>query len=36
MNIAQIRQFLKLTESLNFTQAAKESGVTQPTLTRSI
>ena len=36
MNIAQVRQFLKLTESLNFTQAARESGVTQPTLTRSI
>ena len=36
MNIAQIRHFLKLAESLNFTQAARESGVTQPTLTRSI
>ena len=36
MNIDQIRQFLYLTESLNFTQAAKQSGVTQPTLSRSI
>lgn len=36
MYITQIRQFLKLTESLNFTQAARDCGVTQPTLTRSI
>jgi Transcriptional regulator len=36
MNIDQIRQFLNLTESLNFTQAARISGVTQPTLSRSI
>lgn len=36
MNIAQIRHFLKLAESLNFTAAARASGVTQPTLTRSI
>ncbi|MGJ0395461.1 MAG: LysR family transcriptional regulator [Methylocystis sp.] len=36
MNITQIRHFLKLTESLNFTSAARAAGVTQPTLTRSI
>ena len=36
MNISQIRHFLKLTESLNFTAAARATGVTQPTLTRSI
>ena len=36
MNISQIRHFLKLVESLNFTAAARASGVTQPTLTRSI
>lgn len=36
MNIVQIGHYLKLTETLSFTQAAKECGVTQPTLTRSI
>lgn len=36
MNTAQIRHFLELAESLNFTSAARASGVTQPTLTRSI
>lgn len=36
MNIAQIRHFLSLAESLNFTSAARVNGVTQPTLTRSI
>lgn len=36
MNISQIRHFLELAESLNFTSAARASGVTQPTLTRSI
>lgn len=36
MNVVQIRHFLKLAESLNFTAAARASRVTQPTLTRSI
>lgn len=36
MNIVQIRHFLALAETLNFTAAARSTGVTQPTLTRSI
>ena len=36
MNLTQVRYFLHLAESLNFTTAALASGVTQPTLTRSI
>lgn len=36
MNIIQIRHFLALAETLNFTAAARSTGVTQPTLTRSI
>jgi LysR family hydrogen peroxide-inducible transcriptional activator len=36
MEIHQVRCFIALCETLNFTRAAKECGVTQPTLTRSI
>ena len=36
MDINQITYFLHLAESLNFTQAARQSGVTQPSLTKSI
>ncbi|QOF70636.1 LysR family transcriptional regulator [Aminobacter sp. SR38] len=36
MNLAQIRYFLTLAETLNFTDAARLCGVAQPTLTRAI
>lgn len=36
MDLSHIRYFLNLAETLNFTEAAKLSGVTQPTLTRAI
>jgi len=36
MDINQIMYFLHLAETLNFTQAARQSGVTQPSLTKSI
>jgi LysR family hydrogen peroxide-inducible transcriptional activator len=36
MDINQITYFLHLAETLNFTQAARRSGVTQPSLTKSI
>ena len=36
MDINQITYFLHLAETLNFTQAARQSGVTQPSLTKSI
>ena len=36
MDINQIMYFLHLAETLNFTQAARRSGVTQPSLTKSI
>lgn len=36
MEFNQIRYFLNLADSLNFTEAATRSGVSQPTLTRAI
>ena len=36
MEFNQIRYFLNLADTLNFTEAAKRSGVSQPTLTRAI
>jgi DNA-binding transcriptional LysR family regulator len=36
MEFNQIRYFLNLAETLNFTEAAMRSGVSQPTLTRAI
>lgn len=36
MDFNQITYFLHLAETLNFTQAARQSGVTQPSLTKSI
>jgi len=36
MELNQIRYFLNLADSLNFTEAAMRSGVSQPTLTRAI
>jgi len=36
MELNQIRYFLNLADTLNFTEAAMRSGVSQPTLTRAI
>lgn len=36
MDIHQVRYFLNLAETLNFTEAARRSGVSQPSLTRAI
>ena len=36
MDINQVRYFLNLAETLNFTEAARRSGVSQPSLTRAI
>lgn len=36
MDLNQIRYFLNLAQSLNFTEAARQSGVSQPSLTRAI
>ncbi|MBW3245466.1 LysR family transcriptional regulator [Epibacterium sp. DP7N7-1] len=36
MDLNQIRYFLHLAETLNFTEAARRSGVAQPSLTRAI
>jgi LysR family hydrogen peroxide-inducible transcriptional activator len=36
MDLSQIRYFLNLAETLNFTEAAKLSGVSQPALTRAV
>lgn len=36
MDINQIGYFLSLAETLNFTEAARQSGISQPSLTRSI
>lgn len=36
MEVNQIRYFLNLADTLNFTEAAMRSGVSQPTLTRAI
>lgn len=36
MEIQQVRYFLALCESLNFTRAAEQCGVTQPSLTKAI
>ena len=36
MEIHQIRYFLAVCEQLNFTQAARQCHVTQPSLTRAI
>lgn len=36
MDINQVRYFLNLAETLNFTEAARRSGVSQPALTRAI
>src|SRR5215475_3989861 len=36
MELQQIRYFLTLTRTLNFTRAAEECNVTQPALTRAI
>lgn len=36
MDLKQVGYFLNLAETLNFTEAAKRSGVSQPSLTRSI
>jgi DNA-binding transcriptional LysR family regulator len=36
MELNQIRYFLNLADTLNFTEAAVRSGVSQPTLTRAI
>lgn len=36
MELSQIKYFLSLAETLNFTEAARQSGISQPSLTRSI
>ena len=36
MDLSQIRYFLNLAETLNFTEAARLSGVSQPALTRAV
>ena len=36
MELSQIKYFLNLAETLNFTEAARQSGISQPSLTRSI
>ncbi|HRK68268.1 MAG TPA: LysR family transcriptional regulator [Hyphomonas sp.] len=36
MDLNQIRYYLNLAQSLNFTEAARQSGVSQPSLTRAI
>lgn len=36
MDLNQIRYFLNLAETLNFTEAAKRSGISQPSLTRAM
>lgn len=36
MDINQIQYFLNLAETLNFTEAARQSGISQPSLTKSI
>jgi DNA-binding transcriptional LysR family regulator len=36
MELQQVRYFLNLSDTLNFTEAAMRSGVSQPTLTRAI
>jgi LysR family hydrogen peroxide-inducible transcriptional activator len=36
MDINHVRYFLNLAETLNFTEAARRSGVSQPSLTRAI
>jgi LysR family transcriptional regulator, hydrogen peroxide-inducible genes activator len=36
MDLNQIRYYLNLSQSLNFTEAARQSGVSQPSLTRAI
>ena len=36
MEMQQIRYFIKLAQTLNFTRAAEECNVTQPALTRAI
>lgn len=36
MDLNQITYFLNLADSLNFTQAARQSGISQPSLTRAI
>lgn len=36
MDLNQIRYFLHLSETLNFTEAARRSGISQPSLTKSI
>jgi DNA-binding transcriptional LysR family regulator len=36
MEMPQIRYFLALSEELNFTRAAKQCGVSQPSLTNGI
>ena len=36
MDFSQVRYFLTLTETLNFTRAAEQCHVTQPSLTQSI
>jgi LysR family transcriptional regulator, hydrogen peroxide-inducible genes activator len=36
MNLQQLRYFLVLCEELNFTRAAKQCGISQPSLTNAI
>ena len=36
MDLNQIRYYLNLAQTLNFTEAARQSGVSQPSLTRAI
>lgn len=36
MDLNQVRYFLNLAESLNFTEAARVSGISQPSLTKAI
>lgn len=36
MDLNQIRYYLNLAQALNFTEAARQSGVSQPSLTRAI
>ena len=36
MELSQIRYFLSLAETLNFTEAARRTGISQPSLTKSI
>lgn len=36
MDLNQVRYFIQLADTLNFTEAARRSGVSQPSLTKAI